>query len=382
MPIFDRVPECFPPVIEPVGWLGDVPAFAWAEGDAVVAWTPPPRCKFIVGDYMLSFVAGDEELMVHVMRREHSPKATARAQIEEESLKDRLWMHMLTEKSVPGADSIVTPLHDEVKWVAAEHDELHVDWWGTFTENGKTSFHGKPSVTVIAREDEKGALGVSVSLQDREASPRRRTTAEMRAELARIFTERSAAPAPDQVACWTTDVGFAVYDRRRRRSSIRGWVGYRNDWPPEDYENDDAYSRATEVVVVPPRRRTEIDLRGERAHLIDRLDRGSGNLPKSRDVSVENHGHRLFSCFEVERENYELPPEFEDDPDDPEHRDPPEIRWGQIMRCGYIAVGADHVVSVRVTVGAQIADRLEQAWADALGRLYVTRNGDSAAEQP
>ncbi len=41
MPFFETTPTVFPRVIPPCGPLGDIPTFAFALADAVVAWTPP-----------------------------------------------------------------------------------------------------------------------------------------------------------------------------------------------------------------------------------------------------------------------------------------------------------------------------------------------------
>ncbi|MBC8069810.1 MAG: hypothetical protein IAG13_15845 [Deltaproteobacteria bacterium] len=66
MPFFPIPPAVFPPVVPAAGPLGDVPLFAYACADVVVAWSPPDGFKFALEQRPVSFQRDDLQLSASI----------------------------------------------------------------------------------------------------------------------------------------------------------------------------------------------------------------------------------------------------------------------------------------------------------------------------
>lgn len=376
MPFFESTPTVFPPVIPPCGPLGDIPAFAFAVGDAFLAWTPPDDFGSRLPDVILSCVRtpppGHEShsLGIDLLRRRSDANESAGQQLEREFLYGyrKLGPTMRAIAARPEhrfaidieVDEVTRPSPSEIQW----------RYIGHATDKGKLRPVCQQGVGVVVRDDGSTALGFSLMehLRPEPADPYSRSISTVRGYVEAAFAGRVAWTAGDRTYLWTHDFGVCVGS---------GWrvfgTGYGGPAEAVFYDSRDGRlvypGGAANVSVLRPEPLAELDLLAEPA-LEQKFHRGYET--EVRDGPIPAHGHVLAGGFEVRRlpKIKHRPDDAEDDPEFPEEWDPEP---GELVRVAYVVVGSGHVSCVRLAASDDLVNRFEGWWQETLERLHVTR---------
>jgi hypothetical protein len=373
VPFFESTPTVFPPVIPPCGPLGDVPAFAFAVGDAVVAWTPPDDFASRSADVNLSCrrvpPPGHEShsLAIKLLRRGSNENEPARHQIERDILYSyrKLGPTMRAIAALPEnrftldieVDEVTQPGPSEIQW----------RYIGHAMDKGKLRPVCQQGVGVVIRDDGSTALGFTLieRLRPEPADPYSVSISTARGYVESAFTERVEWTSGGRTYLWTHDVGIGIAAEWTVFGT--GYGGPAEGTFYEYRETDGRFMGAANVSVMRPEPLAGLDILAENAL---ELKFHRGYETEVSDGSIPAHGHVLAGGFEVRR----LPKAKhrpEDADDDPEFPDEWEPEPGELVRVAFVVVGRHHVSCVRLAVGDNLADRFEGWWQATLERLHV-----------
>ena len=366
MPFFDEKSDVFPPVVPPVGKLGDVPAFAQAVGEDVVAWNPPDGFRYREYDYIYFFhrESDNARLVVHTMFRFDGEQRTAREQIEWDVLEShRRLLQLVADSAGPNPYGIVVPLHDEVMRVTDGADELHVNWWGTFSGGNKTSEGGTQAVTVFVLDSDGRASAIEVEAEDDEGRRSMWRMSEVRAQLLTASPTRAPCAATNEQRFWTPYANFSVGPEWIMGQHVLGSAS----WDPAPA---DLSFRATGVEVRQMLPRSDQDFLDLVARELRTLDQSYSKATVTR-TDLPSYGHVFIGARELKRESVTHVPDPNDEPDPFDTE--PHVYQGETIRLASVAVGRDHAVILRISVGDWALGEIEALWRQCLERLHVTR---------
>ncbi len=400
MPVYDDLPDVFPPVIEPVNYLGDVPAFAYAEKGFVVAWSPPSGFSFKEMSYAFDFTKPElEQRRLHIVieYRDHEPQRRGRERLESsfESWRDRALHSMGRLRGELDAGKkphtkLDTVLESDVT-LSAPRDEWRCDYRWHIVERGLENNLLVQRILVHVREDELGATAMSVTNQDRGQSREEGGNLsepadmdELRAELVEILEGRTRWPLAGLSAFWMVDVGFAVRDAwrmRRAGGESEPWHGARYDPPAGSaYRWYECETKAGFEAFV----RRDLYVADDFGY----VKRWSLSQVKgATDVHAQFgwiegmslDGVPAFRAFEAR--SAAVPPRVhsrhsddEDEEDeDLEESEPPRPTPGLYLRGALFALGDTYLVGVYLLASEYALEGFEAHWDELLRRLHVWR---------
>ena len=381
MPFFESTPTVFPPLIPSCGPLGNVPRFAFAVEDCVVAWTPPDEFPWRADNLHLNFrrrrPLNCESHWLHLESVRtwsgDSDKESAREALERRLLARYNHLRSVLKAVSNNAENDEIFTIDVDEQTQPRPNEFQWRYLGQGVRLGKARRVLWQSVAVIVRDTGDAALGFQLR---EEITPEPETLSnDVLRGYVEWFTERVAWAASARVHYWTHDVGFATSAEWAPVRSVDIAEGTLYG-PPEINTVGSNRGWRAEVSVRPPELRAEIDLRKRAEYaLISHRDHET----EVREVPVPAHGHVIMGAVEVRVHPLlkTRPADAEIDPDFPDEWDPIP---GTLVRIAYVAVGREHVVCVCLSVGDGRAEHFEAWWKVALERLHVTQPSTPGAE--